>query len=59
MHRKVHSPFTVAAHRSRINAKDCVNIFVSSKVNYCQANKGEALFSFGVITQGKTQGFSR
>lgn len=56
---KVHSPFTVEAHWSRINAMDGVNLFVSSKVNYCHANKGEALLSFGVITQEKPQSFSR
>lgn len=50
---KVHSPFTLAAHQSRINAMDCVNLFVSPKVNYCWAKKGEALFSFGIITQAK------
>lgn len=40
---KVHLPFTLATHQSRTNAMDCVNLFVSSKVNYCWANKGEAL----------------
>lgn len=45
-HVKVHALFTEAAHQSDINAMDFVYLFVSSKVNYCQASKGEGLFSF-------------